>query len=102
MRRFGDASTAFASGWMSVRGQRRRRNVERGFVLSDHVDWPSLVEAVRATGAEQVWTTHGFEEPAARYFREEMGLDARPISGRRPESGPIGGLDSEGDGDWGS
>ncbi len=99
MRRFGEASTAFASGWMAVRGQRRRRSVERGFVLSDHVDWPALIGAVRATGAEQVWTTHGYDAAAARYLREEMGLDARPISGLRPASRPIGGENPDGDGD---
>ncbi|MDQ3607194.1 MAG: ligase-associated DNA damage response exonuclease, partial [Gemmatimonadota bacterium] len=55
LRRFGAASTAFASGWMRIRGARRRRSVDRGFVLSDHVDWPALLEAIQATGAERVW-----------------------------------------------
>src|SRR5690606_21834410 len=50
LRRFGDISTAFASGWMQVRGSRRRRSVDRGFVVSDHVDWPALLSAVSATG----------------------------------------------------
>src|SRR5512134_2443170 len=59
-RRFGDAATAFASGWMRVRGARRRRSVDRGFTLSDHVDWPGLLAAIDATGAERVWVTHGF------------------------------------------
>ena len=52
LRRFGDVSTAFASGWMQVRGARRRRSIDRGFVLSDHVDWPALLGAIEATGAE--------------------------------------------------
>jgi putative mRNA 3-end processing factor len=81
MRRFGAASTAFASGWMRVRGQRRRRSVDRGFVVSDHVDWPSLLEAIDATGAERVWVTHGYREPVVRWLREH-GLDALAIASR--------------------
>ena len=73
--RFGDISTAFASGWMRVRGQRRRRSVDRGFVLSDHVDWPSLLETVAATGAERVLVTHGYIAPVVRWLREG-GTDA--------------------------
>src|SRR6185436_17801380 len=48
-RRFGNQSAAFASGWMLVRGARRRRALDRGFALSDHVDWPSLLAAIAAT-----------------------------------------------------
>jgi putative mRNA 3-end processing factor len=81
MRRFGNASTAFASGWMRVRGQRRRRAVDRGFVLSDHVDWPSLLSAVAATGAECVWVTHGYREPVVRWLREH-GLQAQSVASR--------------------
>jgi putative mRNA 3-end processing factor len=81
MRRFGAVSTAFASGWMRVRGQRRRRSVDRGFVLSDHVDWPSLLAAIDATGAECVWVTHGYREPVVRWLREQ-GLRAEPIASR--------------------
>ena len=73
-RKFG-ASTAMASGWMRVRGARRRRAVDRGFVLSDHVDWPGLHTAVKQSGAGQVWVTHGFVEPVVRFLREQ-GLDA--------------------------
>ncbi len=75
LRRFGDISTAFASGWMRVRGQRRRRSVDRGFVLSDHVDWPSLLQVVAATGAERVLVTHGYVAPIVRWLREQ-GTDA--------------------------
>jgi putative mRNA 3-end processing factor len=74
-RKFGERSTAMASGWMRVRGARRRRAVDRGFVLSDHVDWPGLLATVKETGAEQVWVTHGFVEPVVRHLRE-MGVDA--------------------------
>ena len=75
LRRFGRVSLAFASGWMRVRGQRRRRSVDRGFVLSDHVDWPSLLDVVAATGAERVLVTHGYTATVARWLREQ-GLDA--------------------------
>jgi putative mRNA 3-end processing factor len=75
LRRFGDHSTAFMSGWMSIRGARRRRAVDRGFVMSDHVDWPSLLWAIGETGAERVWATHGYSSVLVR-FLEEQGLDA--------------------------
>jgi putative mRNA 3-end processing factor len=81
MRRFGTVSTAFASGWMAVRGNRRRRAADRGFVLSDHVDWPSLLSAVRATGAERILTTHGYGEEVARYFRE-VGFESEALPTR--------------------
>jgi putative mRNA 3-end processing factor len=79
MRRFGPASTAFASGWMRVRGTRRRRGFDRGFVISDHADWPDLLRTIAETGAERVLTTHGYAEPLARYLRER-GLQAAPLS----------------------
>jgi putative mRNA 3-end processing factor len=81
LQRFGEISTGFASGWMRVRGQRRRRSYDRGFVLSDHVDWPSLLEVVSATGAERVLVTHGYVAPVVRWLREHRvdayGLDTR-------------------------
>jgi putative mRNA 3-end processing factor len=70
-RRFGDASDAFASGWMQLRGARRRRGVDRGFVLSDHADWPGLQRAIRATGAERVIVTHGYEAVMVRWLQEQ-------------------------------
>jgi putative mRNA 3-end processing factor len=81
LRRFGNASLAFASGWMLVRGTRRRRNVDRGFVLSDHVDWPALMQTIEATGAERVLVTHGFTEVVAQYLTEK-GLNAGTIATR--------------------
>jgi putative mRNA 3-end processing factor len=80
-RRFGDAATGFASGWMRVRGARRRRGVDRGFTLSDHVDWPSLLGAIAATGAERVWVTHGFTAPLVRWLRER-GMEAQAVATR--------------------
>jgi putative mRNA 3-end processing factor len=78
LRRFGDYSDAFASGWMQIRGARRQRAVDQGFVLSDHADWPSLQRAIAATGAESIYVTHGFTETMVRWLREQ-GYDARAI-----------------------
>jgi putative mRNA 3-end processing factor len=75
MKRFGDYSDAFASGWMQLRGARRRRGVDRGFVLSDHADWPGLMTAIRATEAPRVIVTHGSIAVMVRWLRQ-LGLDA--------------------------
>lgn len=75
MKRFPGAETAFASGHMRVRGARRWKAVDRGFVLSDHADWPALLATVRETGARRVLATHGHAEALARFLRE-AGLDA--------------------------
>lgn len=71
MRRFRDASTGFASGWMRIRGNRRRRGYDRGFVLSDHADWNGLVRTVRESGAQRVLATHGSTESLVRYLVEQ-------------------------------
>ena len=86
IRRFGDCSTAFASGWMQLRGARRRGGYDRGFVLSDHADWPGLMSAIGATGAPRVIVTHGSIPVMVRYlggqglqagsFETEYGGDA--------------------------
>jgi len=81
MRRFGDAATGFCSGWMQVRGNRRRRGYDRGFVISDHADWPDLIRTIEGCGARQVLTTHGQSELLAQYLIEQ-GLDARPLATR--------------------
>lgn len=75
LRRFGAHADAFASGWMQVRGKRRQRGVDRGFVMSDHADWPGLQTAIRATGAERVIVTHGSVDTMVRWLREQV-LDA--------------------------
>jgi putative mRNA 3-end processing factor len=75
MRRFMNHSSAFASGWMRVRGARRRRGYERGFALSDHADWEALRQTVADTGAAQVYVTHGYTRQFARWLAER-GLDA--------------------------
>ena len=73
--RFGEHADAFASGWMRIRGARRRRGVDRGFVLSDHADWPSLQRAIAATGAPRVIVTHGSVPVMVRWLAEQ-GLQA--------------------------
>jgi putative mRNA 3-end processing factor len=75
LKRFGTYSDAFASGWMAIRGARRQRSVDQGFVLSDHADWPSLQRAIASTGAERIFVTHGFIEPMVRWLGEK-GYDA--------------------------
>jgi putative mRNA 3-end processing factor len=76
MRRFGDHSSAFASGWMRIRGARRRRGYDRGFVLSDHADWPALLQAIAASGAQRIFVTHGQTNVLARYLATR-GFDAQ-------------------------
>ncbi len=76
MRKMVPYVTASASGWMTFRGARRRRAMDKGFVLSDHCDWDGLLESIDATGCENVITTHGYQEIFARYLREEKSLNA--------------------------
>ena len=78
LRRFGDADEAFASGWMQLRGARRRRGLANGFALSDHADWPGLQRAIDASGAPRVLVTHGYVGPMVRWLRER-GLDAAAL-----------------------
>lgn len=89
MKRFRDFETAFASGLLRVRGTRRRRGFDRGFVLSDHADWPGLWRTIRETGAPRVLATHGHREALVRALRES-GLDAQALAA-------AGGADPEGD-----
>jgi putative mRNA 3-end processing factor len=78
MRRFGTQrqfDTAFASGWMRIRGIRRRRGYDRGFVISDHADWDGLLRTIQETGATRVLATHGYADTLARHLRT-LGIDA--------------------------
>ncbi|MGC9420696.1 MAG: ligase-associated DNA damage response exonuclease [Rhodovulum sp.] len=77
-RRFGPAATGFASGWMALRGVRRRRAADRGFILSDHADWAGLNTAIRETGAERVFVTHGYTSVFRRWLAEQ-GYDAEIV-----------------------
>ena len=74
-KRLGEHGDAFASGWMQLRGARRRQGVDRGFVLSDHADWPGLQRAIGDTGAERVIVTHGYEAVMVRWLQQQ-GLQA--------------------------
>lgn len=76
LKRWQPVAVGSCSGWMQVRGAQRRRNADAGFILSDHADWPGLLDAIAATGAENVWSTHGFSDALSRYLREERGLNA--------------------------
>ena len=70
MKRFTPYNVGICSGWMQVRGNARRRNVDAGFIMSDHADWPGLLQAIKATGAEKVFVTHGFQAAFSRYLNE--------------------------------
>ena len=78
-RRFNDPVTAFASGWMRVRGRARQRGVELPLVVSDHVDWPELIDTIIATDAEDVWVTHGREDALVHYL-STIGRKARALA----------------------
>lgn len=80
LRKFAPYSLAFASGWMAVRGPRRRRAIDRGFVISDHVDWNGILDTVDASGASEVGVTHGYADPLVRWLREVKGLHAYEVS----------------------
>ncbi|MEM9259756.1 MAG: ligase-associated DNA damage response exonuclease [Bacteroidota bacterium] len=75
VKKFGQASVGAASGWMSLRGARRRRGADRGFVLSDHCDWPGLLTAIKLTEAENIYVTHGYTAIFSKYLRG-LGLNA--------------------------
>ncbi|WP_424971164.1 ligase-associated DNA damage response exonuclease [Dinoroseobacter sp. S76] len=78
MKRFGATETGFASGWMRMRGVRRRRGADRGFVMSDHADWPGLNKAIAETGAERIFVTHGYTS-VFRKWLEDQGYDAQIV-----------------------
>ncbi|MEP6676090.1 MAG: ligase-associated DNA damage response exonuclease [Ferruginibacter sp.] len=78
MKKFSPYSVGICSGWMQVRGNSRRKNADAGFALSDHADWPGLLEAVTATGAEKVFATHGFQSAFSRYLNEK-GIEAGEV-----------------------
>jgi putative mRNA 3-end processing factor len=89
MKRFGSYRTGICSGWMAVRGTRRRRSADRGFVLSDHADWEGLVTAITASEAEKVYLTHGNTASFGRFLQEERGIDAvelKTLFGEEEES----------------
>lgn len=78
MKKFAPYAVGICSGWMQVRGNIRRRNADAGFALSDHADWEGLLTAVKATGAEKVFVTHGFQSAFSRYLTE-TGIEAAEV-----------------------
>jgi putative mRNA 3-end processing factor len=78
-RRFPDPVSAFASGWMRVRARARQRGVELPLVISDHADWYGLIATITATGASEIWVTHG-QEDALVHWAKLRGLKARPLA----------------------
>ena len=78
MKKFTPYATGVCSGWMQVRGHARRSNVDAGFALSDHADWPGLLQAIKATGAQKVFVTHGFQSALSRYLNEQ-GIEAAEV-----------------------
>lgn len=79
MRRFGEHSSGFCSGWMRVRGDRRRHGYDRGFVISDHADWPALLDTCLASRAKRILLTHGYSDALAR-FLNERGVEAGALA----------------------
>jgi putative mRNA 3-end processing factor len=79
LRRFEPYKLGICSGWMQLRGARRRSNADKGFAMSDHADWHGLNTAVKGTGAENIYVTHGYKTAFTRWLREEMKLNAFEI-----------------------
>jgi putative mRNA 3-end processing factor len=77
-RRFPDPVAAFASGWMRVRARARQQGVALPLVISDHADWHGLTGTIAATGAGEIWVTHG-QEDALVHWCATRGLKARPL-----------------------
>ncbi|MEM6631461.1 MAG: ligase-associated DNA damage response exonuclease [Bacteroidota bacterium] len=80
-RKFKPLSTGIASGWMALRGARRRRAVDRGFILSDHADWIQLNQVIKETGAKQIFVTHGYTDVFSKWLNEQ-GWDAKVVPTR--------------------
>lgn len=78
IKKFAPYNLGICSGWMQVRGNQRRKNADRGFVLSDHADWKGLNSAVEATGAQKVYVTHGFQSVFSKYLNEK-GIAAEEV-----------------------
>lgn len=81
-RKIKNSRRGFASGWMSIRGAKRRRNLDQGFVLSDHADWDGLLQVIQGTGAEEIFLTHGNGDALARYLQEK-GKNATILTGAK-------------------
>ncbi len=92
MKKFQPHSVGVCSGWMQVRGNARRRNVDAGFALSDHADWDGLLQTVKDTSAERVFVTHGFQSAFSRYLNEEsiaIAAEVKTQYGNEDEEAPV-------------
>ena len=78
LKKFEPIRNGVVSGWMALIGARRRRNADKGFVLSDHADWEGLNEAISLTGAENVFVTHGYTDILSKWLIDK-GLNAHPL-----------------------
>jgi putative mRNA 3-end processing factor len=78
LKKFEPIRNGVVSGWMALRGARRRRNADKGFVLSDHADWEGLNEAISLTGAENIFVTHGYTDILSKWLIDK-GLNAYPL-----------------------
>jgi len=97
IKRFSPYAIGICSGWMQVRGNVRRKNADAGFILSDHADWKGLLQAIKATGAEKVFVTHGFQSAFSRYLNE-IGIEAAEVKtefGGEEDNEPINQLAEE-------
>ncbi|NNE45372.1 MAG: ligase-associated DNA damage response exonuclease [Rhodothermales bacterium] len=92
--RLGPTSVAFASGWMAIRSRRRQRGSDRGFVVSDHVDWPSLIEVIKGSGCSRVLATHGYTRQLCRWLNEN-GTSAAPLEENAERDSKIVTIDEE-------
>lgn len=79
MRRFGESSTGFSSGWMAVKAQKTQGGYDKGFILSDHCDWYDLIRTIKETEASNVYVTHGRSDILVRYLQEELGIQAQSL-----------------------
>lgn len=80
LKKFTPYSTGIASGWMALRGARRRQSADRGFIISDHADWNELNMAVKASEAEKVFVTHGYSSIYSRWLSEELNIESEEIT----------------------
>ena len=92
LKRFYPYAIGICSGWMQVRGNTRRKNADAGFALSDHADWPGLLKAIKETGAQKVYVTHGFQHAFSRYLNEQ-GIESAEVKteygGEEEENGEV-------------
>ena len=97
MKRFTPYSIGVCSGWMQVRGNVRRKNIDAGFALSDHADWKGLLQTIEATKANKVFVTHGFQAAFSRYLNEN-GIESAEVKteyGNEEENEPLNQLAEE-------